>query len=227
LRTPVSAIQGFAELIQQQLFGPAPNEYRALAAAVAVDAARILAGFDEIDRLARLEAGTFERKPGESDLRDIVARIQRRLESVLRQRSARIDLAASGSPFTVELAEPDALQLVWRLLATLAGSLAPGEIVELSLAGGGNAVVLDMDLPAALMGDEDPFASVAPQQPRAISAGMFGTGFALRLARAEAGAAGGTLERHEDRLRLTLPALTGAAAPHTVESGDSGAGSAA
>ena len=226
LRTPVSAIQGFAELIQQQLFGPAPNEYRALAAAVAVDAARILAGFDEIDRLARLEGGTFEREPGESDLRDIVARIQRRLESVLRQRSARIDLAASGSPFTVELAEPDALQLVWRLLATLAGSLAPGEIVELSLAGGGNAVVLDMDLPAALMGDEDPFASVAPQQPRAISAGMFGTGFALRLARAEAGAAGGTLERHDDRLRLTLPALTGAAAPHTVGNGDSGAGSA-
>lgn len=227
LRTPVSAIQGFAELIQQQLFGPAPNEYRALAAAVAVDAARLLAGFDEIDRLARLEAGTFEREPGQSDLRDIVARIQRRLEGVLRQRSARIDLAASGPPFTVPLAEPDALQLVWRLLATLAGSLAPGEIVELSLAGDGHTVALDMDLPAALMGDEDPFASVAPQQPRAISAGMFGTGFALRLARAEAGAAGGTLERHDDRLRLTLPALTGAAAPHTVENGDSGAGSAA
>ena len=96
---------------------------------MAVDAARLLAGFDEIDRLAQLEAGTFEREPGQSDLRDIVARIQRRLEGVLRQRSARIDLAASGSPFTVALAEPDALQLVWRLLATLAGSLAPGEIV--------------------------------------------------------------------------------------------------
>src|SRR5690606_23987295 len=55
LRTPVGAIQGFAELIQQQMFGPAPNAYRALAAAIAVDAARLLAGFDEIDRLARLE----------------------------------------------------------------------------------------------------------------------------------------------------------------------------
>jgi hypothetical protein len=57
LRTPVGAIQAFAELIQQQLYGPAPNEYRALAAAVAVDAARLLAAFDEIDRLARLETG--------------------------------------------------------------------------------------------------------------------------------------------------------------------------
>ena len=84
-----------------------------------------------------------------------------------------------------------------------------------------------MDLPAALMGDEDPFASVAPQQPRAISAGMFGTGFALRLARAEARAVGGTLDRHDDRLRMMLPALTGRAAAHTVDNGDNGAGSAA
>jgi len=52
LRTPVNALQGFAEIIQQQLFGPAPNEYRALAANIAGDAARILAGFDELERLA-------------------------------------------------------------------------------------------------------------------------------------------------------------------------------
>ena len=77
------------------------------------------------------------------------------------------------------------------------------------------------------MDDDDPFASTAPAQPRAISAGMFGTGFALRLARAEAVAAGGSLERRDDRLRLTLPVLTGRAAPHTVDEGESGAGSAA
>jgi len=57
LRTPVNAIQGFAEIIQQQLFGSVPNSYRALAAGIAVDAAKLLAGFDEIDRLAQLEAG--------------------------------------------------------------------------------------------------------------------------------------------------------------------------
>ena len=41
LRTPVTAIQGYAEVIQQQLFGPAPHEYRALAASIASDAAHI------------------------------------------------------------------------------------------------------------------------------------------------------------------------------------------
>ena len=44
--------------------------------------------------------------------------------------------------------------------------------------------------------------------PQAISAGVFGVGFALRLVRAEVGSAGGGLTRKGDRLRLELPALT-------------------
>lgn len=219
LRTPVSAIQGFAELIQQQMFGGAPNEYRALAAAVAVDAARVLAGFDEIDRFARLETGALRLDEGECDLREVVTRTLRRLEAVLRPRGARIELVAQGGPFTAGMAEVDAMQLVWRLLATLAGALAPGEIVDLVLAGDGELVTLDADLPAALAGNGDPFAASAPAQPRAVSAGMFGTGFTLRLARVEAQAIGGNLGQVEDRLRLVLPALTASRTAHTQGDG--------
>jgi hypothetical protein len=104
------------------------------------------------------------------------------------------------------------MQLAWRLLATLAGALAPGEIVDLTLTSDGNMVTLEADLPAALAGNGDPFAASAPAQPRAISAGMFGIGFTLRLARAEAAAIGGTLEQDEDRLRLVLPVLTASGA---------------
>ena len=227
LRTPVNAIQGFAELIQQQMFGPAPNEYRALAAAVAVDAARLMAGFDEIDRFARLETGSLELDEGESDLREVVAQILRRLESVLRPRSARIELIASGSRFIVGLAPAETQQLAWRLLATLAGTMAPGEILDLALASEGPRLTLAVDLPAALLGDDDLFTAATAQQPRAISAGMFGTGFTLRLARAEAEAAGGTLERADDTLRLTLPVLTARTAVHTLEGNGNGGPSAA
>ena len=48
LRTPVNAIQGFAEVIQQQVFGAVPHEYRALAANIAGDAARMLAGLESV-----------------------------------------------------------------------------------------------------------------------------------------------------------------------------------
>jgi len=217
LRTPVNALQGFAELIQQQMFGPAPNEYRALAAAVAVDAARLMAGFDEIDRLARLEAGALRLDDGTSDWREVIGGILRRLESVLRPRSARIELTVSGEGFTAGMADVDAQQLAWRLLATFAGALAPGEIIDLKLSSNGEWLTLEGDLPIALIGDVDLFTASGPGQPRAISAGMFGTGFTLRLARAEAEAVGGKLERRGDCLRLVLPVLTAQAAPHTAD----------
>lgn len=216
LRTPVGAIQGFAELIQQQMFGPAPNEYRALAAAIAVDAARLLAGFDEIDRLARLESGALRLEEGRCDLREVAGQLLRRLEGVLRPRSARIDLTARGAPFTLAIDEREAQQLLWRLLATLAGSLAPGEAIELALAGDGSRATLSAELPAALADSDDLFAASAPAQPRAVSAGMFGSGFALRLARAEATAAGGRLEQRDDRIYLELPVLTDSLGDHAL-----------
>jgi signal transduction histidine kinase len=55
------------------LFGPAPHEYRALAATIAADAARVLAGFEELDRLARLGSGTLELERGEADLAAILS----------------------------------------------------------------------------------------------------------------------------------------------------------
>jgi signal transduction histidine kinase len=216
LRTPVGAIQGFAELIQQQLYGPAPNEYRALAAAVAVDAARLLAGFDEIDRLARLESGAPVLDAGHCRWDEAVSGILRRLEGVLRPRSARIELSVHSESFAVGLTENDAQQLAWRLLATLAGALAPGEIIDLALTSDGSELTLVADLPASLLDDGDLFAATAPAQQRAISSGMFGTGFTLRLARAEATAAGGSLARHDDTLRLVLPVLTASSPAHTV-----------
>jgi hypothetical protein len=222
LRTPVGAIQGFAELIQQQMFGPAPNAYRALAAAIAVDAARLLAGFDEIDRLAQLETGTQPLSPGQSDLREVIAQLLRRLEGVLRPRGARIDLTVRGTPFTVAMEEQEAQQLAWRLLATLAGALAPGETIALTLTSDGARATLAADLPMALLGDDDLFAASVPAQPRAISAGMFGNGFTLRLARAEAVAAGGALEQRKELLHLDLPVLTGSAPSHTLPPDESG-----
>ncbi|WP_336980135.1 histidine kinase dimerization/phospho-acceptor domain-containing protein [Altererythrobacter fulvus] len=208
LRTPVNAIQGFAEIIQQQLFGPTPNEYRALAAAIAGDAARMLAGFEELDRLVKLESGALELDEGVSDLNAIVAGMTAQLDQVLRARSAGLSLLATGNACPVPLARNDAEMLAWRILATLAGAVSPGEELQAVLAQNGRQTGLEIDLPASLAGRDDLFESTAPAQSQAVSAGMFGAGFTLRLARAEARAAGGDLRREEDLLVLTLPLST-------------------
>lgn len=215
LRTPVGAIQGFAEVIQQQVFGPAPNAYRALAAAVGVDAARLLAGFDEIERMAQLESGTLALAEGTSNLRVVVESTLRRLEGVLRPRSSKMRLLVSGDAFFVGIGEEDAALLAWRLLATIGGALAPGEVIELTLRGEDGRVVLSVELPIGLGAGEDPFAAVAPAQAPVVTAGMFGTGFTLRLARAEARVLGGNLSADEETLVLDLPALTAGGSAHS------------
>jgi signal transduction histidine kinase len=215
LRTPVNAIQGFAEIIQQQLFGPAPNAYRALSGAVGVDSARLLAGFDEIDRAVRLETGEIELSNQGSNMRLAIERTLQRLEGVTRPRSAKLRLLVSGEHFTARLGEEDTAQLTWRLLATLAGALAPGEIVELALRGSPETIELAMELPIGLTSVDDLFGAAAPGQAPAVTAGMFGSGFTLRLARAEAEDAGGTLAVVDEFLLLSLPALTAPPAGHS------------
>ena len=75
-------------------------------------------------------------------------------------------------------------------------------------------------LPASLAAHDDVFAADNRAAGGAVSAGMFGAGFALRLARAEARAAGGDLVRDGDALSLYLPSLTAAgAAPSHGETG--------
>ncbi len=212
LRTPVTAVQGYAEVIQQQLFGPAPHEYRALAAAIAADAARILAGFEELDRLARLETGATGIEPGETDLAALVRRTAAQLGPVMGQQRAGLDLNIAGTgSVPIGLDADDAEALIWRLLASLGSACTPDEriAVRLDVASQGNIghAHLVCMLPVRLAEEENLFSATTRTSESAINAGLFGTGFALRLARAEARAAGGALRSDKGELTLTLPLL--------------------
>lgn len=210
LRTPVNAIQGFAEVIQQQLFGPTPHDYRALAAGIAGDAARILSAFEELDRLAKLDSGAMELEPGETDLANLLETTVSQLSTHTAPRGSGFSLRIRGEAAQIGLERTEAERIVWRLLATLAGVSASGEILRLSLEPAGEWLRLDLNLPAALASihGEALFEAAANSIPQSLTVGTFGIGFALRLARTEAQAAGGDLVRHGDVLTLTLPALS-------------------
>ncbi|GAB7553908.1 hypothetical protein NRB_34180 [Novosphingobium sp. 11B] len=219
LRTPANAIQVAAEIIQQQLYGPAPHEYRALAAAIAGDCAHILAGFEELDRLVKLESGAMPLEDGECDLARVLAQTIVRLRAWTEPRGSGFSMLADPSATTLPLriARPEVERLVWRLFAALAGSTAPGETLELRWsrrpAAQGAIIELAVQLPA-ILAERDPealFDPVASERGQSLAAGMFGIGFTLRLAAAEAAAAGGALQRIANSLHLSLPALTGSA----------------
>jgi signal transduction histidine kinase len=208
LRTPVTAVQGYAEVIQQQLFGPAPHEYRALAAEIAADGARILAGFEQLDRLARLEGRIADLDPGESDLASHARSTVRQLAQVLGPRMAGITLAIDeGAQTHVPLDAVDIEMILWRMLATLGGGCDNGEQLCAQLTSDADQVRLACDLPARLRDDGDIFTTNTQPVHGSIQAGLFGAGFALRLARAEASSAGGDLLREGRRIVLCLPLI--------------------
>lgn len=214
LRTPVTAIQGFAEVIQQQTVGPVAHEYRALAAGIAGDAARMLAGFAEIERLSRLEAGTQELPEGDSDFVAVARRQIAQLRTVLSPRVSRIEAIYSLESGIVPLAADMAETIAWRFLGTLAAATAAGETMSLTLTSRGNTLRLEARLPAALMQARDVFAADIHPAGGALATGLLGAGFALRLARAEARAAGGDLTSEATGVMvLTLPLGDTRAAP--------------
>lgn len=217
LRTPINAVQGYAEAMQQGLFGPIGHEYRAMSASIAADAARILGGFEELERLARLDSRAMELEAGVCDLAEVIAATVARLQPHTAARQSSFDLELGDEAAPVPLARIEAERMVWRLLATLAGAAAPGERLRLRLRVRGGEVRFKVQLPAALASrsDEDLFRASAMKAHSALSAGNFGGGFALRLAAAEARAAGGNLDRRGDRLRLVLAGLTEVAGPHS------------
>ena len=217
LRTPVNAIQGFAEVIHQQLFGPTPHEYRALAASIAADSAHMLAGFEELDRLVKLDCGALELEPGECDLARVIAVAVSQLGAYTGPRNSGFELEQGSAHLPVAMSQMEAERLVWRLLATLAGATVPGETLKLRSRQRGDSVRVTVRLPSGLanLDDDTLFRAVAQAKPKALSAGMFGIGFALRLAAAEAEAAGGALQRKGDKLRLDLPGLTAQVCEHS------------
>jgi two-component system OmpR family sensor kinase len=207
LRNPAGAIQMASEFIQQQVGGPAPHEYRALAATIASDTASVLGGLDELDRLVKFDTGVAGVEPGEADLAASVRSTTALLEPHMAQRESGFALAAPGEALPVAIARADLERLTWRLLAAIAGAAGPAERLALDLTLQGDMARLEIALPLSLrsLSDDDLFAAHATARGPALSAGMFGLGFTLRLAASEARSAGGSLRRDQERLVLELP----------------------
>lgn len=72
LRTPLGAIVGFAEIIEQQMFGTVSEDYRRLAENIVADANQLLAGFDDLSVAAEIDRGEYQAEPGATDRKSVV-----------------------------------------------------------------------------------------------------------------------------------------------------------
>ena len=219
LRTPLGAIAGFAEIIEQQLFGPVSGDYRSMASAILVDAQRLLAGFDDLSTAARLDSGNLELDDGITECSWLVRKLADRLATISDQMDVDINLivADPARPFAVDrdLAE----RIFSRLVSAIIIGCTPGERLHGRIKTEvGRSVVnsFKLDLPLKLRGlsDAELFGSSAIDPENSdveLASPLLGLGFSLRLVRNLARKVGGDLRFQKESLLLTLP---------TVQNGD-------
>lgn len=214
LRTPLNAILGFAEIIEQQLFGPADVHYREMAGNILSDARRLLTAFDDLDLAARSVAPGHERQAAKAaravDLEVLIDSVC----GVFDQWGGKgppVKVTAAASLPNVLVDPVQGERMIQHLLRTLISVLREGETLQGSTwfqpDGEGGQVLLAFDRPSRLDdADEaqimDPNYGADGNWP---DAPLLGLGFSLRLVRSLAGAHGGSLHIEGNRILLALP----------------------
>lgn len=229
LRTPLNAIIGFAELIEGQYMGPAGSRYRGRAGEIVDQARRLLGAVDDLDTAARIETSRPDAVQSEVDAGAVLARLHEAYEQEAALHRAALAIRIEGDLPLAAIEPAAAERMLSRMLAATIGLAGEGETIHGDFALGRRAreemLCLAIDRPHAIHGLDElallhPGYSPDGDWPAAPSLGL---GFALRLVRKLAEAAGGALDIVDDRFMLYLPV-----AAHEVPASDSsGAGAEA
>nr|WP_301287176.1 HAMP domain-containing sensor histidine kinase [Sphingobium sp. OAS761] len=212
LRTPLNAILGFAEIIEQELFGPAGPQYRGMAGNIAVDARHLLAAFDDLDLAARVSRADRESNPRPIDFELLVAQVAARFREQGGVGAPRIDIAIARDLPQAKLDPVQGERMVQHLLRTLISVAPQDEALTgacwLRPDGGEGRVVLAIDRPSSLTGMDEAqlFDPGYDADGDWVDGPLLGLGFSLRLIRGLASAGGGCLEVEAGRFLLVLPA---------------------
>ncbi|HUD95621.1 HAMP domain-containing sensor histidine kinase [Sphingobium sp.] len=214
LRTPLNAILGFAEIIEQELFGPAGEGYRDMAGKIAVDARHLLTAFDDLDLAARVSRGEDTSEPRLIDPRQLVLQVAARFREQAATTSVDIAMSPDLPPMLVDPVQGE--RMVQHLFRTLISVAPTGESVTgacwLRPDAGNGCIVLAVDRPSSLAGFDE--AQLLDPGHGAdgdwVDGPLLGLGFSLRLIRSLAGSCGGSLEIEAGRVLLALPAATAA-----------------
>ncbi len=208
LRTPLNAILGFADMIDQQLLGPAAFAYRARARAIVEDGRRLLAMVDDLDETAQMRAGAAGAVDEQLDARRLLLDVERVLQPAAATRGVRIRVTADAAIEMVDVRASLIERMMMRLIGAAVGNAAPDEVIAVDLSSViGGHVRFGVSRPTTLAGVGeatllDPSYDVQTPFP---DAPLLGLGFTLHLVRGLVRGLGGRLAITEDAFIVTLP----------------------
>ncbi len=212
LRTPLGAIIGFSEIIEQQLFGPVTEEYRVIAGNILHDAERLLSGFDDLSTAAKIETGTYVTEIGSTECDWLSLRLAERLQELSDVLHVTLNLVHAHPVRPFALDNHVAERLFSRLLSAVIIGCEAGEILDgrFRTEPGLNAVnrfVLTLPKKLVDMDESELFGSGPGSLDDSQEAPLLGLGFSLRLVRSLARNVGGDLRFYNQALIVSLPAV--------------------
>lgn len=212
LRTPLNAILGFAEIIEQELFGAAGVAYRDMAGKIALDARHLLVAFDDLDLAARVSRGEPTSAAQLLDPALLVMQVAARFREQAGSATPPIDIAMAPDLPQVLIDPVQGERMVQHLLRTVISVTSPGEAVKgacwFQPGGGGGRIILAIDRPDSLshMEEDQLLDPGFTAEGEWADGPLLGLGFSLRLIRSLASTCGGSLDVTGDRLLLVIPA---------------------
>jgi hypothetical protein len=212
LRTPLGAIVGFAEIIEQQMFGPVDDNYRGLADAILTDANQLLSGFDDLAIAAQMDRGALEVQTGTTECGRLAERLALRLQTVSNSLNVDVNLSIADPVRAFAVEQDMAERLFSRLLAAVIMGCEPGETLNGRFSTEIGAVAYNhfrLTLPTKLAGlSEEELLGTAPVTGAVVGGSpLLGLGFSLRLVRNLARNVDGSLHFQKESLLVKLPAV--------------------
>jgi hypothetical protein len=209
LRTPLSAIYAYAEMIEGQLVGPVSSEYREIAAQIIADARELVTTFDDLDLAGRI---TRNEDRGNIDIVDVVGQLRAIVQRFASAGSHRIALETMDSLPPVSGDREQIERMLTHLVRAGYAALGDDEplAVRLRYLPVTGTLSIAIERPVALreLSEQTLLDHASPIDQMLADAPPLGLAFALRLVRGIAGRIGGQLLLSPDAFELMLPAAT-------------------
>jgi hypothetical protein len=194
VKTPLTAIIGFAEIIDGQYLGPADRPYRQRAAHIVRQARILLEAIDDLDFAAKARSA-LAGKEARTPLAPIVERLADELRDRAEAQQVTLDLAPGAANIAAAVSEDMAERIVRRTMLALIEISGPGERLRISVERAGERSRVAISRPKALGEAAGGIARPGEEDPSRLS---------IRLARSLAQIAGVSLAEGEREIALVF-----------------------
>lgn len=220
LRTPLGAIIGFSQIIEQQLFGPVAAEYRHHAIQILTDADYLLSGFDDLNTALKLDKGILDDREGQTSTDWLVAQFKDRIAPALARNDSALRITNEVAEGWLAISPQAAERICLRLAATLISLVGTGEDLVLAITVvQPHRAAICFNKPAAII-DTDHHDLLDPDfgtNQSHDNAPLLGIGFTLRLIRNLVKEHDGQLLLSDQQICVMLPMMTASNMDDTIK----------